>query len=108
MSYLEDLFELHLKSTNSIDYEREYIFHPTRKWRLDFALPDLMIAVEIEGGTWLKGARKSRHTTGAGFAKDCEKYNEAAILGWAVLRVTSDQVKSGQALQWLERLIEAS
>lgn len=82
--------------------EREFVFAAPRKWRLDFAWPDDKIAVEVEGGTWTNG----RHSRGAGFAADCEKYARAAILGWTVLRVTGDHVKSGQALQWLEELME--
>lgn len=63
---------------------REYRFHPTRKWRFDLAWPDSMVALEIEGAVWVQG----RHTRGSGFAKDMEKYNAAALLGWRVLRTT--------------------
>jgi hypothetical protein len=52
-----------------------------------------MLAVEIEGGTWIKG----RHTTGSGFAADCAKYNRAVILGWRVLRYTADDVSNWTA-----------
>ena len=31
-----------------------------------------------------------------------EKYNTAALMGWLVIRVTADQIKSGQALGWIE------
>lgn len=60
----------------------EYCFHPTRRWRFDFAIPDKMIAIEIEGGSWSGG----RHTRGAGYNKDMKKYNEAVKLGWRLLR----------------------
>jgi very-short-patch-repair endonuclease len=80
---------------------RELRFHPVRKWRFDLAHPGVQLAVEVEGGVW----RGGRHTRGTGFSSDCEKYAEALILGWSVLRVTTDQVKSGQALQWIERAI---
>ena len=33
-------------------------------------------------------SEKSGHTTINGFVKDCEKYREAAKLGWRVLRYT--------------------
>jgi very-short-patch-repair endonuclease len=62
----------------------EYRFHPVRQWRLDFAWPDKKLGIELEGGTWSGG----RHTTGAGYAGDCEKYNAAVELGWRVLRYT--------------------
>ena len=78
----------------SILPEREFKFHPKRKWRFDFAFPDVKIAVEIEGGVWSGG----RHTRAGGFTKDCEKYNAAALLGWRVFRFTSDMVTSGNAI----------
>ena len=40
----------------------------------------------------------SRHTTVGGYAKDCEKYNAAALLGWRVLRYTTGMIMSGQAI----------
>lgn len=79
----------------------EFRFHPTRRWRFDYAWPDRSIAVEVDGAVWTGG----RHTRGAGVEKDCEKYAEALLAGWRVLRVTTGQVKSGQALTWVERLL---
>ncbi|HEY3620730.1 MAG TPA: hypothetical protein VGK96_28335 [Candidatus Sulfotelmatobacter sp.] len=52
-----------------------------------------MILVEIEGGTWSQG----RHSRGYGMAKDAEKYNRATILGYRILRYTTDMVMSGHA-----------
>jgi hypothetical protein len=63
-------------------------------WRFDFAWPDLMLAVEVEGGMWSGG----RHNRAQGFAEDCRKYNAAVRLGWRVLRYTTDMVKRGQAI----------
>lgn len=102
MSALEETFAIHVRSFGlDAGMVREYKFHPERRWRLDFAWPDQKLAVEIEGGTWGGG----RHTTGAGFEKDCEKYAEALCLGWRVLRVTGTQVRKGQAVGWLTRCI---
>lgn len=61
----------------------EVRFHPTRKWKFDVAWLDDKIALEIEGAVFQNG----RHTRGKGYLADCEKYSEAAILGWIVLRV---------------------
>lgn len=81
----------------------EYTFHPLRKWRFDFAFVDAKIALEIEGGAFLKDG--GRHTRGAGFRNDLEKYAEAAILGYRVIRVLPEQVENGQALTWIERAL---
>lgn len=76
---------------------RELRFMPkgTRRWRFDLHYLDLKLAIEVEGGTWINGA----HTRGKHYAEDCEKYSMAAILGWKVIRVTSDMIASGRALQ---------
>lgn len=79
----------------------EHRFHPSRKWRFDLAWPEQMVACEIDGGTYVKG----RHVRPQGFRNDCEKLNEATILGWLVLRVTSAMVEDGMALDQLERLL---
>ena len=108
--------------------ELEVKFHPTRKWRFDMAWTYLAwheipafdegmnpcpagtlrqremykIALEVEGGVWAQG----RHTRGAGFMKDIEKYNEANHLGWTVYRVSTNQVTSGEALKLIERIFK--
>jgi hypothetical protein len=81
---------------------REYRFHPERRWRFDFAWPDLKLAAEVEGGAWVQG----RHTRGAGFERDCEKYNAAALLGWRVLRFTAGMVEDGRAVEMLEKCLK--
>lgn len=79
----------------------EVEFHPDRRWRFDFAWSGYRVALEVEGGTWVKG----RHTRGKGYAADCEKYSEAAILGWLVIRVTGDMIRNGKALDLISRAI---
>jgi hypothetical protein len=66
----------------------EHQFCNDRKWRFDFAWPGLKIAVEIEGGIHSGG----RHTRGAGYMADCEKYNRAAMDGWVVLRYAGSMI----------------
>jgi very-short-patch-repair endonuclease len=75
-----------------IDHADEYRFHPTRLWKFDIALFTVKIAVEYEG---VAGGR-SRHTEIVGYTGDCEKYNEAQILGWIVLRFTAKNVKQAK------------
>lgn len=75
--------ELILKQ-KKIDFVTEYRFHPTRKWRFDYAIPDKMIAIEYNGIM----SAKSRHTTVIGYSNDLEKINQAQLLGWKVLQYT--------------------
>jgi len=81
--------------------QREFIFHKRRKWRFDLAWPDLLIAVEVEGGIWTNG----RHVRGEGYESDCEKYNEAQLMGWMVLRFTPGMIKRGKAGGIIEKAI---
>lgn len=105
MSDLEDTLAFFLRAAKIPAPEREFQFHPERKWRFDFAWPDLWLAVEVEGGT-RNPKFKSRHLTPNGFAEDCIKYAEAAILGWTVLRFDSDQTTNGYALSAIERAMQ--
>ena len=79
----------------------ELRFHPDRRWRFDLAWPDRMVAIEVDGGSWIGG----RHTSGSGFENDCIKLSTAAALGWRVLRVTPRMIERGQALELIERAL---
>ena len=80
--------------------QRNFRFVAGRKFCWDLAWPEFRIAVEIQGGVW--ASRRLGHATGAGINRDCEKSNLAQLAGWISLAVTSDQIKSGQALRWIE------
>lgn len=83
--------------------EREYRFAPPRRWRFDWAFVPQKLAIEQEGGVWSGG----RHTRGAGYVKDLEKYNTATLHGWRVLRFTPQQVNDGTALTAIEQALAA-
>lgn len=99
-SQVEETFAWQIQVLDLPEPVREHRFHPTRRWRFDFAWPAYKIAVEIEGGTWSRG----RHTRGDGFEKDCEKYAEALLLGWRVFRFTTGQVTGGYAASTIEQV----
>jgi len=84
-----------------INFEQEYQFHPKRKWRADFHLVGKKILVEVEGGIWSGG----RHTRGKGYIGDMEKYNAAVMMGYQVIRFSTEQVKSGLAVQQIEKMV---
>ena len=84
---------------------REFIFHPIRKWRSDFAWPSARLLVEVDGGTYGNG-RASGHTSISGMARDREKDAEAAILRYHVIRIDAKAVRSGQGAEWISRFFE--
>jgi very-short-patch-repair endonuclease len=83
--------------------EKEFRFHATRKWRFDYAFPALKIAVEVDGGVWTGG----RHINPAGYINDMEKLNNAAALGWLVLRITTDDRFASKTYDLIKQTIEA-
>ena len=84
------------------DPATELLFHPKRRWRLDFAWPTRMIALEVHGGIHSGG----RHTRGRGFVEDRARMNEATLLGWTVLEVTPEHIKTSQLRAWLLKAFE--
>lgn len=78
----------------------EYRFHPIRKWRFDYAWVDKKVALEVEGGAFSGG----RHTTGAGFRADIDKYNSATVLGWTVVRCLPEHLYAKQTTDMIATL----
>jgi very-short-patch-repair endonuclease len=75
-----------------------------RKWTADFAWPDLKLLLEVDGGVWRRGG--GAHSHPSNILRDMEKQNDAALLGWRVLRFTTGEIKSGHALLFLERVMD--
>lgn len=101
MSPLEKKFSLlwvhGVKGTGDLLVEHK--FHPSRRWRFDFAHLPTKVAIEIEGGTGVyrtpDGKKfRGRHATVAGYQADCEKYNAATFLGWRVFRLTGKMLNA--------------
>lgn len=69
---------------------RQYKFLPDRKFLWDFAWVEDLLAVEIQGGSFMA---KSGHNTALGQARDCEKQRLAVAAGWRVLPYNSVDMK---------------
>lgn len=80
---IEDLLLGELERVTGAAWEREYKPCPTRRWRLDLALPKVKLAVEIEG---------RRHGSAKAHVNDSEKFNYLAAAGWTVLRYPASRV----------------
>lgn len=103
-SRLESMLDQQMRLCRLPAFITEYRFDNRprpRNWRFDFAWPDRRVAVEVEGGVWSNG----RHTRGQGFIADTEKYNQATLQGWRVLRYTSAAIESGQAVSEIEQAL---
>lgn len=99
-SALEETFAFQLRAAKLFGFEREFKFHPVRRWRFDFAFPELKIGVEIQGGIFVGG----RHSRPMQMMADYEKMNHAQLDYWCVLQFGPHQIKDGSALAFLERV----
>jgi very-short-patch-repair endonuclease len=98
-SNLERRFELIWRALDGPKLVSEYRFHPARRWRADYAHIESRTLIELEGGVWVSG----RHNRASGFVADAEKYFEAALGGWRVVRLVGSQLN----LNTVGRLITA-
>lgn len=96
----EALFLFQCKA-HGLEPAMEHRYAWPRRYRFDFAWPDIKLAVEIDGGNRLAVIGKNgkpyavgRHTQ----ADDYAKLNLAIKLGWRVLRFTPAMVTSGEAI----------
>ena len=96
-SRLEAKFALFWRGLGGPELKREFVFHPERKWRADFAHLASRTLIEVEGGIYIQG----RHNRAAGFIADAEKYLEAFLAGWNVVRLTGPQITAPN----IERII---
>lgn len=87
-------------------FEREFYFHPNRRFRSDFAFPAHKLLIEVQGGGKIWNEKTGGFVSGAhhskdGYAGDCERMAEGMMLGYRFLYVTPEQCKSGKAADWI-------
>jgi len=116
-----DYFQQVCKSCGLPVPEREYKFHPTREWKLDYAwinptvedrdyryiinLPNL--AVEVQGGVWQKNKKGEYSGTGHShpmwIMRDIEKHNALTMQHIYLLQCTPADVRSGVIFTLLKK-----
>lgn len=99
-----DAFCLILRQHLGVEVVAEHRFHTTRMWRFDYAIPSHRIAIEIDGGVWIEG----RHNRPKGYIADLDKFNNAAALGWRVLKFTPQQQFTMKALRLIKETVNYS
>jgi hypothetical protein len=87
-----------------VELATEFVFHPDRKWRFDFAFPPFRVAVEIDGRARGNPDAAGRHQTVDGVRRDLEKHRAAVLRGWRVLRYPATDRQD--ALAWAREVRE--
>lgn len=102
-SALEAELALQIKALGLPEPVREYRAIKGRKFRFDFAWLDARLLVEVNGGTYTRGA----HSTGQGIARDYEKIRLGQDCGWKVYPFDGKAIKSGEAVEIIRQALEA-
>ena len=106
MKYNPEVVRAYFRACGLPEPRLEYEFAPPRKWRFDFAWLAQRVALEVQGGIFIRG----RHNQGAALKQEWEKLNAAARRGWRVLfceprdvcmQETADLLRD--ALAWVAR-----
>ncbi len=85
----DDMLALVMRDKGNVpSFCREWLFAPGRRYRFDFAWPERMVAVEVDGGQWKAGG--GRHNTDG----DRDKMNLAVILGWRVMHFSAQRLEA--------------
>jgi hypothetical protein len=103
-SDLEERLLFQIRAVGLPEPEREYMFALEamgRRWRFDFAYPEQMVGIEVQGGIWSRGA----HARGTGLERDYEKLNSAQLLGWTVFQFSRKTIESGKAVNIIEKVL---
>src|SRR5271155_3518314 len=91
--------------------EHHFALTVSRKWRLDFAWPQFMIAVELNGlmVKYHEGRRvvDTGHASINGIIDDYNKQNAAILLGWQVLNFAQAHVACTDAIDMTQRALTA-
>lgn len=85
----------------TIDLYTQYVFHPKRRFSLDFYQPDAMVGIEVQGSIHTVGG----HSTGTGIARDYEKARIAAEVGILIVSVAAGDVEERSVLESVAEVI---
>lgn len=103
-SKYNDPFIQFVKQELGIELWPEFYFCTQRQFRIDYAIPQYKIAIEQEGGIFMKG--NSGHSSGIGIARDMEKNNLLVSKGWKLIRRQPNEMLTLKTIELIRPLID--
>ena len=94
----EDFAEL-WKSQSNIPIIHHHIIVVSRAWEIDFAFPEIKLAIELQG-------HGRGHTSYLGMSRDCRKHNDLLLIGWNLLYFMSIDMKSDYITKTIKKYLE--
>lgn len=71
--------------------QKEYKPGTVRKYKLDYAWPDIKVGIELNGGIFMK---KGGHNSISGLLRDYERMNYLQILGWLIIQFDPSMMRN--------------
>jgi hypothetical protein len=92
--------------------EHAFALDMNRRWRFDFAWPEVKLAVELHGLVVVRAASGAQivrgcHGTVPGMIRDMDKRNAAILLGWNVLTFCQNHFSGDAAIAMTQRALVA-
>ena len=106
MTNAEDELALSLDGVG-ISYRRQYYYAKPRKFQADFWVVGTRILIEVNGGLYRTkhNPEGGAHGSVKGILADIERLNQATLNHYYMLRFTPAQVKSGEALDFIQKVV---
>lgn len=98
-----DPFIQFVKQELGIEIWPEFYFCTERQFRIDYAIPQYKIAIEQEGGIYMKG--NSGHSSGIGIARDMEKNNLLVSKGWKLIRRQPSEMLTIETIRLIKSMV---
>ncbi|OYD41163.1 endonuclease domain-containing protein [Sphingobacterium cellulitidis] len=102
----KDAFIRFIEMELGLEVWPEFHFSIERNYRLDYAIPEFKIAIEVDGGIWMKG--NSGHSSGKGIKRDMDKGNLLQLYGWKTIRIEPNEIVSDKVLESIKTLMNNS
>ena len=87
----------------------EHRFHPVRKWRADWFLPDQEPPVLVEYDGLMNNPRHGSnvgHASISGILRDSEKLNSATAMGIRCFRANAKSIQDGSFFTLMDEVLE--
>ena len=85
--------------------ETEHIFHPTRKWRADYYLPDQEPPIIVEYDGLMSPKANVGHASIGGILRDTDKINAATAMGIRVFRANAKIIHNGEFFSLMDETL---
>ena len=86
--------------------QRNYRFHPKRRFEIDYAWPEYRIGIEIQGGIFIPAG--GAHSRPMNIIRDMTKHNLLLDAGWRVWHYTPKEAIDGIAVQHIDKVLRAA